>query len=198
MDSIDTDNVLPLLYIFLNLSLLTVHKSIYPTTVDFFILLSSLFIFRMHTSTTNPGMPVHVTERLLMTFCHARTKWERSRAKQAAAQFPAWPPAAAGFDCECSCVSGRRVHGAEELRSGRAATLHAGGALQGQSVQHPCALHACHSAVRPGKGEEGRGGAGKPVVFFSPTNCVFLSVGSLVCRPPQIVGEKIPSRSLSM
>lgn len=35
-------------------------------------------------------------------------------------------------------------------------------------------------------------------VFFSPTNCVFLSVGSLVCRPPQIVGEKISSRSLSM
>lgn len=73
-DSIHTDNVLSLLYILLNLSLLTVHKSIYPTMVDFFILLSSLFLFRMHTSTTNPGMPVHVTERLLMTFCHAQTK----------------------------------------------------------------------------------------------------------------------------
>lgn len=76
----------------------------YPILDYFFIFLSICKFFRMHTFTTNPGMLEHVTERLLMTCCHAQTKWERSRANKQHLNFPT-----SRFDFKGACVF-RTVH----------------------------------------------------------------------------------------
>ena len=45
-----------------------------------------------------------------------------------------------------------------EYWAGCSAALYVGGALQGQGVQHPGALHPSHAEVRTGTGEERRAG----------------------------------------
>ena len=54
----------------------------------------------------------------------------------------------------CFPGSGRLLPGEAEYWAGPAAAVHLGGALQGQGVQHPCALQPSDAALRTGPGEE--------------------------------------------
>lgn len=159
MDTLDPDNVPPFVIFFKYTSSSTIHTHLHPLLLDFFILFSILM-----SGCTRP-------QQILVCRCMWSKDcwWPSVTLKQSKSEFAQYKHLnflLPDFTSRAPAFSGRCVHGAPELRSGRTATLHASGALQGQSVQHPCALHTSHSAVRPGKGEERRGGAGQFLLFL--------------------------------
>lgn len=136
----------PFCYIFQNIFLSTMHTSLYPLLVDFFLSFSP---FSSFSGCTHPQQ-ILVCRHMWPKDCgwpFVTLKQSKSAVEQHKQRLSFPLP---DFTQKVPVFSGRCVHGAQELRSGRTATVHAGGALQGQSVQHPCALDTSYSAVRPG------------------------------------------------